>query len=335
MGSCKYKKILIIREGAIGDVVHTTNIYRSIKNYDPDVKIDYVTSKVPAQLLINDSRLNKVYIFENKSYSSLTQLGLKLRKEKYDVSFNLTNAFRNAFINFVLGAKKNVKRNSKRVHAVDAFYNTAMDVFEYLKKPDAIILNPSEEIKNKVLDKIKDCNRPYFVINPGGANDSERQGRIWADNNWIELSNKLVEKYGGTVFVCGSKSEKEYHKIFSSIKNSVLFSGELTLEESAALYSMADIFISGDSGPLHIASALDVNVLGLFGSTSPLFCGPYGKNGYFVEPDTVCRYCGKKKCEKLEQGEKFTPCMNSISVDQVFEKAVEIIEKAEVCNGRL
>lgn len=332
------QKVLIIRLGAIGDVVHSTIMAQAIKNKHKDVEIHYLTADFIALLVSFSPFVDKVFSFDMKKKNNLfylISLGLKLRKEKYDVSFNLTNAFRNAFINFVLGAKKNVKRNSKRVHAVDAFYNTALDVFEYLKKPDAIILKPSDEIKNNVLDKIKDYHRPYFVINPGGANDAERQGRIWADNNWIELSNKLVEKYGGTVFVCGSKSEKEYHKIFSSIKNSVLFSGELTLEESAALYSMADIFISGDSGPLHIASALDVKVLGLFGSTSPLFCGPYGKNGYFVEPDIVCRYCGKKKCEKLEQGEKFTPCMNSISVDQVFEKAVEIIEKTEVCNGRL
>ena len=126
MGSCKYKKILIIREGAIGDVVHTTNIYRSIKNYDPDVKIDYVTSKVPAQLLINDSRLNKVYIFENKSYSFLTQLGLKLRKEKYDLLINLQSSLRYRYFEMIIGAKETVLyKKSSRFHAVENFYDTA------------------------------------------------------------------------------------------------------------------------------------------------------------------------------------------------------------------
>ena len=83
------KKILIIREGAIGDVVHTTNVFRSIKETYPNVEIDYVTGPVPAQLLQNDSRLNRVIVLESKKYSYLFKLASQLRKEKYDLIINL------------------------------------------------------------------------------------------------------------------------------------------------------------------------------------------------------------------------------------------------------
>ena len=129
------------------------------------------------------------------------------------------------------------------------------------------------------------------------------------------------------VFVCGSKSEAQNHSAYSVINNSIIFSGKLNLTESTALYSLCDVFISGDSGPLHIASALGIKTIGLYGSTSPVSCSPYGDNGYCVEPEISCKYCGQKVCEKMEQGEKITPCMQSISVEKVLSLVEKIIDR--------
>ena len=70
----RYKKILILRQGAIGDVVHTTNIFRSIKAKHPEVEIDYLTGKVPSMLLEHDTRLNRVIKLEGKDYKYLTKM---------------------------------------------------------------------------------------------------------------------------------------------------------------------------------------------------------------------------------------------------------------------
>ena len=118
------QKVLIIRLGAIGDVVHSTIMAQAIKNKHQNVEIHYLTADFIAPLVSFSPFVDKVFSFDMKKKNNLfylISLGLKLRKEKYDVSFNLTNAFRNAFINFVLGAKKNVKRNSKRV-STNHFY---------------------------------------------------------------------------------------------------------------------------------------------------------------------------------------------------------------------
>ena len=79
------KKVLVIRVGAIGDVVETTGLISALNK--AGFSVDYLTGKAPSQLLKNDKRLNKLFIFEKKAYSYIFKLGLKLRKEKYTSKF--------------------------------------------------------------------------------------------------------------------------------------------------------------------------------------------------------------------------------------------------------
>lgn len=315
-------KYLIIRLGAIGDAVHSTIIAQAIKNKYPDAEVHFMTAEFIKPLLELSPFVDKVIPFDMKKSNNffyLLKMAFILLRERYDIVFPLSNTIRNLFMTYLAFPKKVVKRNRYRVHAVDAFFNTAVDGVGELEKPKQIILKISDNLKNKLEERLESFSRPYFVFSPGGANDNARQGRIWADEHWIELGDKLISKYGGTVFVCGSKSECERHKKFASIKNSKVFSGELSLEESAALYSMANLFFSGDSGPLHIAACFDVSIIGLYGSTNPVSVAPYGHANSCIEPLIDCKYCGQRICEKLQDGEIAAPCMKSITPDTVMD----------------
>ncbi|MEI8378104.1 MAG: glycosyltransferase family 9 protein [bacterium] len=315
------KKILVVRLGAIGDVVHTTIINQSIKEKYPESQIHFLTSDFIAPLLENDPNLAKVYRFDNNKkddFFYLCKLGLIFRREKFDVIINLSNSFRNQFMIFVANPKKIANRNRHRIHAVDAFFNSAKDVFEDIEKPENLKLFLSDKTKDLIEEKTKKFPRPFFVINPGGENDNLRQGRIWSLKNWIDLSNRLIEKHGGTVFIVGSKGEREYHKELLKINSSVLFSGELRLDESAALVAAADLFISGDSGPLHMASALGVKTLGLMGSTTAESCGPYGVKGYAINSIFKCPTGCDKVCQQSQES-IYKPCMQSITPEIVFD----------------
>lgn len=316
------KKVLIIRLGAIGDIVHTSVIQQSIKQKYSDCEIHFLTSPQVEPLLRNDVNLEKIYEFDSSQKNNLfylLKLGLMLRKEKFDVIICLQNSLRNKLILFIANPKKIVYRSKNRVHAMDAFFNSAKEIFNDIEKPANLKLYLDEKILTSLQEKTKNFKRPFIIINAGGENDKARQGRIWSISNWIELSNKLVKAYDGTVFIVGSVAEREKHKELLKIKSSILFSGKLTLEESAALFSLSDLFISGDSGPLHIASALGVKTLGLIGSTPVEACGPYGENCHSLAADyDGCVGCDKKTCQKLEEG-IYTPCMQAITSDSVFE----------------
>lgn len=316
------KKILIIRLGAIGDVVHSSVIQQAIKEKHPDCEIFFLTSDLVYPLLENDPNLKKIYKFNSKKKDNLLyllQLGLEFRREKFDVIINLSNSLRNKFLLFLANPKEVINRSKYRVHAVDAFLNSAKQVFGDLEAPKNLKLYFNPETLKNMSFKIENYKRPFIVISPGGEHDNARQGRIWVDKYWIELGNKLVEKYGGTILIAGSKAERDFHKRFSEIHSSVLFSGELSLEESACLFSKADLFISGDSGPLHIASAVDVNTIGIMGSTPAVACGPYGEKGYSITSDSLCTGCGQVKCLKLKEGEIYTPCMRAIKPSTVLK----------------
>lgn len=314
-------KYLIIRLGAIGDVVHSTIIAQAIKNKDKNCEVHFLTAEFIKPLIELSPFIDKVIPFDMKKSNNffyLIKMGLKFLFERYDIIFPLSNTTRNFLMTYLACPKKVVKRNKNRVHAVDAFFNTAVDGVGELDKPGKIILNINDNLKDKISEVTENCPRPFFVFSPGGANDNARQGRIWADEYWLELGNSLTKKYGGTVFVCGSKDESEHHKIFERINNSKILSGKLSLEESAALYSCADIFFSGDSGPLHISACFDCNIVALYGSTNPVSVSPYGHNDSCIIPKTECRFCSQRVCKELKEGEKITPCMLSITPEMVM-----------------
>jgi len=315
-------KYLIIRLGAIGDVVHSTIIAQAIKTKYPQAEIHFLTSMHIASLLENNPFIDKVISFNIKHKDNifyLLKLGFKFYLEKYDAIFSLSNTTRNIILSRVANPKRIIKRNSNRVHAVDAFYNTALDELSDIEKPERIIFKMNDTLIDNIKTKISSYPAPYFVFSPGGENDNARQGRIWADEYWVELGNKIVDKFGGTIFVCGSKSEAKSHEKFKQIKNAVILSGELSLAESATLYSLADLFVSGDSGPLHIAACFDINIVALYGSMNPSSVAPYGHKNSCIIPAIKCKFCGKKVCHELKLGEKITPCMKSITPDMVFD----------------
>lgn len=315
------RKILIIRLGAIGDVVHSTIMPQSIKEKHPDCEIHFLTADFIAPLIENDPNIAKVIPYDNKPKFKLLyfiKLGLALKKEKYDCIISLTNSLKNIIISTLAKPKFKQKRIKAGIHSVDTYFNTAKFLFKDIEKPKNLNLFIDEEIKNDISKQVTKYPRPYTVISPGGDNDKERQGRIWKNDYWIEFGNKITDKYGGTVFVCGSKGEQEAHKQYIAINNSVLCSGKLSLSESVALFSLADVFISGDSGPLHMASALGIKTIAIMGSTSPESCSPFGENGVYIEPTTECKYCGQKKCDKITDEEIYTPCTSSITPDMVL-----------------
>lgn len=317
------KKILVLRFGALGDIVHTTIIARAIKAKHPDYEVHYCCEARYVEVLKNNPDIDKIIEFDHKrkkDFSYNLEIALQLRHEHYDVIFNLTNAFRNNFMTFVANPKhKFQKVPMGHKHVVYAFFLAAQQAFPELKLPKDLRLGLDEKALAEMNTRLETYPRPFFVFSPGGETDKNRQGRVWPAKHWVNLGNLLKQIYGGTIFISGSPDEKAYHKkIAEQIDGAVLFSGELPITYSMCLFSLCDLFISGDSGPLHIASGLAKNTLGIYGSTNPENVSPYGEHGYVVEPAVKCKYCWQKECKKLKPGQKYTPCIKSIKPEHVL-----------------
>ncbi len=320
-------KILIIRLGAIGDVVHTTSLFRAIKKYNPNIEIHYLTSKLIEPLLIADPDLNKVIPVKEKIslFSDYTkELAQILKNEKYDLAINLQPSFKIKYLLFLAGIKKQlIYRKTFRLHAVTNFWQTGLKAFPELKEEKELKLYLPSDAINRAKELVKDLKRPITVINAGGVL-SKRQGRTYPINKWIELGEKIIEKTGGTIILNGAKEDREILSDLNKIPNCVNFIGELSLVESCAVIEQADLMISGDSGPLHIATALGVKSVGLYGSMPANRTGCYS-NGINVISEKECVPCNRRKCKYLKKSKNlFAPCMEEINTETIINKITEI-----------
>lgn len=323
MGFKNINKILIIRIGAIGDVVHTTNLFRSIKKQNPNIEIHYLTREFIKPLLVEDKDINKVLTINPsfKAFSSYTKDFAKtLKAENYDLAINLQPSFKTKFLIFLAGIKKQlIYKKSFKVHAVTNFWQTGLKAFPNMEEPENLKLYlPKSAIEN-AKDRLKDLKRPFIVISAGGV-FAKRQGRTYPVEKWVELGKKLQEKYNGTVILNGVKEDKEILEPLNEIPNSVNYIGESALVDSCAVISQSDLMLSGDSGPLHIATALGVNSVGLYGSMPASRTGCYS-SGINIISKKECVPCNKRKCKYLKKSKNlFAPCMEEIDVDSIMEK---------------
>ncbi len=314
------KKILIIREGAIGDVVHSTNLYRCIKEKYPEIQIDYVTGKAPAPLIQNDSRLNRVFVLEGKKYSYLIKLAAKLRQEKYDLIINLQTSIRfKVFAALIFGKKIVTYKKDFSFHAVENFLNTAKPVFKDIENHNDLILEIPQEVVEKVSKDIP-TDKKLVVLNTEVS--KTRQGRKWPEKYFKELALKLIEEYDCNILIPGSKEDFEVVKEFENWHENVkVIAGKYSILESAAVFSLCNVFVSGDTGPLHIASAVkNPYCIGLYGAAPIGRTGLWGINHFALSADLDCIPCNRRKCtQKHESNQTETdPCMYLIEPKHVF-----------------
>ena len=192
------KKILIIRLGAIGDVVHTTIIPSAIKQKHPDWELHYLTQTEIAPILENHPHIDKVITWNRANRKSLKQLietGIILFKERYDIVFNLTLAIRNTTLSIFAMPKKIVFRKHLNKLWVEEFFETAKSVIKDIEIPKRLYLSNNADSLAKIKDNLTEYPRPYIAITPGGATDKNRQGRIWNITNWKELTKELYKQY--------------------------------------------------------------------------------------------------------------------------------------------
>ncbi len=308
------KKVLLIRFGAIGDVVETTGLLRALKK--AGFITHYLTGKIPSSLLEKDLDLDKLLILEKKSYINLFKIAKILRKEKYDYIINLHPSFRTKFLCLIAKPQKTlIYKKSYKYHAVENFFITASKEIPHLKLDDKIELFLSDEEKKLAEDSLDKKIRICFNI---GATP-KRQGRRWQLAHWKELATKIYEKYDAQIFIIGGKEDiQEADKLIEMEPRIKSFAGKTSLRETAALTFCSDIVISGDTGPLHIASALAPTCIGLYGCCSISRSGPYGKRHHTICSELSCAPCDGKLCPFSKKDFDDTPCMDIIKPNTVF-----------------
>ena len=310
----KNSRILLCRLGGIGDVIHTLPLVKYLKKKFENASIEYITSQSVADLLLNCcSYIDKVWVFNKYQKKQLAKELVNI-----DYFFNLHNSLSFFFFNLLyIRAKKYFQyKKNLNFHAAINFaqtYDPLISAFSLDSK--TLFVNDCKDILNKY--NLKEGRYLCFVPGVGKI----RPHRAWHLDNWIDLTRKfLTQGPDCKVVFLGGEDELYLVDYLPSSNNQTLnLIGKLSLHESAKIISKADLLISCDTGLLHLASAIGIKTIGLYGPTLSKRSGPFSTN-YDLLTAKNCKCINNfkdlKRCKVTKELSGY--CMNSLSVDEVL-----------------
>lgn len=143
----------------------------------------------------------------------------------------------------------------------------------------------------------------------------------WMADRFAEVTRKLVNDYGAKIILFGGKDDRNICNDVLNGMQGVNLAGEIDLRKSIALLSRCNLFITNDSGPMHIAASLGVPTVAIFGSTDPKLTGPLGDNARVVQKEIECSPCFERQCSKGHYN-----CMKMITAQDVYDAAGVFLE---------
>ena len=333
-------RILIFKIGAIGDVIMTTPLIRAIRTEFPNAKIDYLIGKSYATLLEANPYIDDILTFDEKVYfkKKWSQIfsAIKVRK-KYDIAFVLDKHmlfgvlgsrladFRVGFDRFGEGFANNLNvkyLNYTNPQISKHEINYYLDTINKLSGKDyndsrveLFLLQKDEKLALEFIKKHKIDTKKLLCICPGGATNlgvGDDYMRRWPLERFRELSEILVKK-GYHVLFLGGKEDSFVEKARIKHKKFHMLIGKTTIKETAAVLKHANVIICNDSGPMHLAAAVNNRIISLFGPTSPIEKAPLHKESCYLWKEKKQAYDIYGKCHTKEK------LMEKITVNDVLE----------------
>jgi len=326
------KSFLIVRLSSLGDIIHTLPAFYLLRRNFPDAKISWIIEGKGKQILEFTEGLDEI-VEINNIYKTIK----KIRKN-YEYAIDFQGLLKSGLISYFSKAKFRIgfhKKNLKEPIA-SLFYNHKLteikENLHVIKKNIKLLslLNINgEKIKfpieipenyiNRAEKKLKKLghsnNKKLILLNVGAGWETKR----WDIENFIRLAEMLKRDDRFILFLWGNSTEERL-ALKACKETGIPMLPFLSIPELMGLISKASLLISGDSFPLHFASAISVPVVGIFGPTDPVRNGPIRSHDRIAFHRISCSFCYKRKCETTE-------CMKKITVEEVFELALQILNE--------
>ncbi|MGB8226575.1 MAG: lipopolysaccharide heptosyltransferase II [Sedimentisphaerales bacterium] len=336
------RNILIWLPSPMGDAVMATPALAAFRKFFEKDKIFFCANKTVAEVL-KPCRFTDGWIVLERS--NPFAIVAELKKYNFDTVILLKNSFASALAVFLAGIKNRIgyAREGRGIFLTEKLYPSKNSLFEY--KPLSAIdyylaiasrlgcdttggktqLEIDESDRKAVLEKFSGClngKKPVVILVPGGAFGASK---IWPQDRFAKVADFLSEKFSANVFISVSPDEMEKRiadKIYSRAKHPIVNLAEnpLTLGQLKALFSFANLVITNDTGPRHIAIALNRKVITLFGPNNPVRTGNDYADEIKIVADVPCAPCDRPVCKKDR-----LYCMESITVDAVCKAAQKVL----------
>jgi len=344
--SASIKKVLIRGTNWVGDAVMSVPAMREVRRRFPESRISLLIRPWVKDVYGGADFLDEVIAFDNNGehsgFSGRRRLVSELRERRFDLAILFQNAFEAAFlawwarIPLRLGYARD-GRSMLLSHAIpiDPEVRQIHQVYYYLgllagaglleprpwKSPDprpACSLNVLESDREAARDLLRRhgiaAGELLIGLNPGASYGGAKR---WLPDRFAEVADYLARKYAARIILFGSGTEAPITRyVAGRIKSpSVNFAGETTLGQLMGLIKECSLLVTNDSGPMHLAAALAVPQVAIFGSTSDIATGPLSEAAEVVRVPADCSPCFLRECPTDFR------CMIGISASQVIDAA--------------
>ena len=343
------EKILVRAVNWIGDAVMMTPALRSLRKACPDSEIALLAYPWVSDVFRYSPRINRLIPFDKRGahagLAGLWRLSRELKAERFDCAVLFQNAFEAAFLTWmaripVRGGYATDGRSLLLTHRVKKAPNivTRHEVFYYQRivrglgmpnEPNELeVFLPGFEIdaaRDLLARHLGEARERALVIgfNPGAAFGPAKR---WPANRYAELARSLAKRYANLrILLFGSEADRpttqEIQKLAGKQARIIDLAGRTRLIAAMALIGECDLFVTNDSGLMHVAAALHTPQVALFGSTDHVATGPWSDGAVVIRKALPCAPCKKKVCPRGH-----FQCMKMITSEEVEKAVVRLLD---------
>ena len=330
-------RVLIVRLGALGDVVHAIPVAAALRRAYPHARIDWLVSAKHREILdlvpVIDRRLVVNDRGDASGGTSLLAAVRELRRARYDIAIDLQGLIKSALLARLSGAPRvlGFSASYAREGVARLFYTDVHDpgrggLYDPRETRHVVDINlgvlalvgitavraefpletPSSAAARTIVEQ---TGGRYALLNPGAAWPNKR----WPPDRLAAVAVELRERHGvASVVLWGPGEESLAGEVVAAARGAAVLSPKTTVGDLVAMARGAALMVSGDTGPTHIAAAVGTPIVGLYGPTRPVRNGPMSPLDITVSRDAICQ------CHHLRRCRLARMCLLDIAADEVI-----------------
>jgi heptosyltransferase-2 len=332
------KKILVVQTSFLGDVVLTTPLIAEVRRLYPNAHLAVLCAPRGKAILEGHPDIDEIIVYRKRGEGgrrqSLWRMARELRRRGFTLALSPHKSFRTALLLFLSGIPRRVgfrqsagwflfhERINRDSTLHDAQRNLSLlaalgeEPRESECTPRVAVTLSARKTAEEVFRSLGiNGDGPVFGINPGSVWATKR----WTREGYAQLIGALKRRYGGHIVLFGGEDDRGIVEKIMALSGGACVSlvGRIGLGELAAAIERCDVFITNDSGPMHVAVARGVPVVAIFCATTPaLGFYPFSRNAVVVEKELGCRPCGSHGGRRCPLGTE--DCMRLIKAEDVM-----------------
>lgn len=333
-------RVLLVRLGALGDVVHAIPVAAAVRRAFPAVRIDWLVSAKHREVLDLVPVINRRLAIHDRAGAqggfSMLAAVRELRGARYDVVFDLQGLLKSAVLARAAGAARVIgfatpylRERLARLFYTDVYDPGRGGLYNPNETRHVVEINlgllqplgltglvpefPLERVESEVARVVPErTGGKYILVNPGAAWPNKQ----WPPERFGAVAAALRDRHGiQSVVTWGPGEEGIAQKVLAHANGAAIVPPATSIADLVALARGASLVISGDTGPIHLATAVGTPVVGIFGPTRPCRNGPWSPADVVVSRADMCQ------CHHLRRCTRATMCLMDIPVEEVLGAA--------------